>query len=283
MSDEAVTDRLLAVQSAVRMAGQRALEFYRERAQLAVISKGVQDRVTEADRSIEDELRQCLQERFSEDAFLGEESGASDGAPDGDGALWVVDPIDGTDCFVFGIPSWCISIAWMHRRQVKVGVIYDPIHDEMFSASLGGGAFLNGSAITASQATDLGGGLVGIGYSPRVAPDAVLSAIRRVADAGGMFHRCGSGALSLAWVAAGRLLGYFEPHMNAWDCLAGLLLVDEAGGWTNRFLDNDGLTAGNPVFAAAPGMAEHIKHIGGYEAATQGRTPSPRAAGPPAA
>jgi myo-inositol-1(or 4)-monophosphatase len=270
MPDEAVTDRLLAVQSAVRMAGQRALEFYRERGHLAVISKGVQDRVTEADRTIEDELRKYLHERFSGDAFFGEESGASDGALDGDGALWVVDPIDGTDCFVFGIPSWCISIAWMHRRQVEIGVIYDPIHNEMFSASLGGGAFLNGSAITVSQATDLRGGLVGIGYSPRVAPDQVLSAIRRVADAGGMFHRCGSGALSLAWVAAGRLLGYFEPHMNAWDCLAGLLLVREAGGWTNDFLAENGLVRGNEAIAAAPGLLGQIQSVCGVSPAAVG-------------
>lgn len=267
MQADPVMDRLSAAKDVARIAGGRALEYYAERAGLAVVSKGVQDRVTEADQSVEDAIRNYLEDHFPEDGFLGEESGTLDGGLDTEGGLWVVDPIDGTDCFVFGIPSWCISIAWVYRRQITIGVIYDPIHDEMFAGALGRGAALNDNAIAVSEATDARGGLVGIGYSPRVTPDDSISAIRRLAEAGGMFHRCGSGALSLAWVAAGRLIGYFEPHMNAWDCLAGLLLVREAGGWTNDFLANDGLARGNAAIAAAPGLVDQIQFVSGVGSA----------------
>ena len=261
-SDETLS-RLSAAQAAARTAGRNALGFYGDRSKLTVRVKGVQDRVTEADRSIEAEIRRDLSERFPNDAFLGEEGGASENALDTDGGLWVVDPIDGTDCFIFGLPSWCVSIAWVHHGAMTVGVIYDAIHDEMFSAVHGQGAFLNGGKIQVSDATDAKDGLIGVGYSPRVDPEHMLGAFRRLTESEGMFHRCGSGALSLAWVAAGRLIGYYEPHMNAWDCLAGLLLVREAGGWTNDFLAGDGLARGNAAAAAAPGVVDHIRFISG--------------------
>jgi len=258
-----IAERAEAAQAVARVAGAAALEFYRDRASLGVEAKGPQDRVTLADRAVETLIRSSLGEQFPGDAFFGEEDGPSPNALDTDGGVWVVDPIDGTDCFVFGIPSWSISIAWLNRRRVTIGVVYDPLHEEMFAAALGGGATLNGRAIQASDITEATAGLVGIGYSSRVAPDDTLAALRRLMDAGGMFHRCGSGALSLAWVAAGRLAGYFEPHMHAWDCLAGLLLVREAGGWTNDFLAGNGLADGNPAVAAAPGLIEHLRFVGG--------------------
>jgi myo-inositol-1(or 4)-monophosphatase len=263
MQPEGILERLSAAEDIALIAGRRALAFYRERATLAVIDKGVQDRVTEADRAIEDEIRRFLTSRFPDDAFLGEETGESESDIDANGSVWVVDPIDGTDCFVFGIPSWCISIAWVFEQRITIGVVYDPLHDEMFAASAGGGATLNGQRIRAADASDATRGLVGIGYSSRVSSDDLIRALRRLTDIGGMFHRCGSGALSLAWVAAGRLIGYFEPHMNAWDCLAGLLLVREAGGWTNDFLANGGLAHGNPALAAAPGFVDQIRFVSG--------------------
>jgi myo-inositol-1(or 4)-monophosphatase len=263
MQLEGILDRRSAAEEIARIAGRRALAFYRERTSLAVIDKGIQDRVTEADRAIEAEIRRFLTSRFPDDAFLGEEAGASGSDINADLGVWVVDPIDGTDCFVFGIPSWCISIAWVFKQQITIGVVYDPLHDEMFTATAGAGATLNGQRIYAADANDATRGLVGIGYSSRVEPDDLLRALRRLTEIGGMFHRCGSGALSLAWVAAGRLIGYFEPHMNAWDCLAGLLLVREAGGWTNDFLANGGLANGNPALAAAPAFVKQIRFVSG--------------------
>jgi myo-inositol-1(or 4)-monophosphatase len=267
MQPEEIQARLSAAEDIARIAGRSALAFYRERSTLAVIDKGVQDRVTEADRAIEAEIRDFLTGRFPDDGFLGEEAGASADTLASDAGVWVVDPIDGTDCFVFGIPSWCISIAWIFRHRMTIGIVYDPLHDEMFVAAAGHGATLNGKSISVADATDAKRGLVGIGYSSRITPDDLLSALRRLTDIDGMFHRCGSGALSLAWVAAGRLIGYFEPHMNSWDCLAGLLLVREAGGWTNDFLAGGGLVRGNPALAAAPGFVDQIRFVSGEDSA----------------
>ncbi len=241
---------------------------------LEVDEKGIQDRVSNADRRIELSIRDSLAARFPDDGFLGEEYGETDAAGSRGAGTWVVDPIDGTDCFIFGIPSWCISVAWMQNGRTELGVVFDPVHDEIFTAARGHGAFVNQTPIKAADATDFGAGLVAIGHSLRTDSDQTLAALHRLLSLGGMYHRCGSGALSLAWVAAGRLIGYYEPHMNSWDCLAGLLLVEEAGGWTNDFLDGDGLRTGNAALAAAPALIEQIKFISGIadnDPSTSGR------------
>ena len=243
-----------------------ALELFRVRDTLDVDHKGLQDRVSIADRKVELTIRERLSSRFPEDRFVGEELGADPGAkatPGDEYGTWVIDPIDGTDCFLFGIPSWSVSLAWVQGNETRIGIVYDPVHDELFSARQGGGAWLNDGRL---EIADVGGsqsGLIGIGHSTRVDPDMTLTAMNHLFSMGGMFHRCGSGALSLAWVAASRLIAYYEPHMNAWDCLAGLLLVREAGGWTNDFMSEDALTAGNMAVAAAPGMIDQIRIISG--------------------
>ncbi len=264
--------RLETAQSAAREAGKFALAMFQHRETLEVMSKGPQDRVTIADRNAENIIRDRIAAEFPSDNILGEEFGHGGGeAPAGEN-LWVVDPIDGTDCFVFGLPMWSVSVAWMEDGMVKVGAIYDPVHDEMYAASLDGGAFLNGDRLKASPASEPTDGLVGIGHSLRVDRADTLAALDRLMEMGGIFHRCGSGALSIAWVAAGRLIAYYEPHINAWDCLAGLLLVTEAGGWTNDFLANDGLVSGNPVLASGPGMVDHIRTVAGLAGEAGGET-----------
>lgn len=267
--------RFAVAQDVAREAGRRALAASRADGGLAVETKGLQDRVTEVDRNVQSFIAEAIAARFPQDDFLGEESDAQDAPTRADGPLWVVDPIDGTDCFVFGLPSWCISIAWLDAGETRLGAIYDPIHDELFAAAEGLGATLNGVPIAVSPAGSLAAGLVGIGYSSRVRPQDTLEPLSRLMANGGMFHRCGSGALSLAWVAAGRLLGYFEPHINSWDCLAGLLIVREAGGRINDFLADDGLTRGGPVAAAAPGVAAHIGMIGGLDLVEPETLPGP--------
>lgn len=270
MSADALDGRFELAREIARRAGLHALAAFGARDALTVESKGVQDRVTETDRSVQAMIEAAIRERFPGDGFLGEESDPATLPAETEGGLWVVDPIDGTDCFVFGLPSWCVSIAWMKGGRTRIGVIYDAVHDELFAAALGRGATVNGAPLSISGARAPSGGLVGIGYSLRVPPEATLAPLKRLMDGGGMFHRCGSGALSLAWVASGRLIGYFEPHMNAWDCLAGLLLVEEAGGWTSAFLDDGALARGNPVAAAAPGVVAHIQAISGLFGAAGG-------------
>ncbi len=245
--------RFDAAKAVAREAGQLALDYFRDLDALVVEHKGHQDLVSRADRDVEALIRRRLMEAFPGDAILGEEAGLT-GAP-GDGGTWVVDPIDGTSGFLAGIPAWCVSIAFALGGEAEIGVINAPVTDELFTARRGGVARLNGAPIQASRAHSLEHGSVGVGLSNRVSPDAVLAFIDRLVRGGGLYFRNGSGALMLAYVAAGRLLGYYEPHMNAWDCLGGVALVRAAGGATNNVLAGDGLMGGGPVLAGGQGVS----------------------------
>lgn len=260
MTDKGLS-RLEVALDAARAAGKLALSLYSDVGKLQVDYKGPQDRVSEADRNAELLIRKLISESYPEDGILGEEFEFKH--PKTNGGVWVIDPIDGTDCFLSGIPSWCVSIAFMHGGTTTIGVIFDPVHNDAYWAELGKGAFINDKPLKMQEINNADAGLIGIGHSLRIDRSKTLQALDRLMKVNGMFHRCGSGALSLAWVASGKLIGYFEPHMNSWDCLAGLLLVREAGGWTNDFLEGDGLHSGNMAIAAAPGMADILKEISG--------------------
>jgi myo-inositol-1(or 4)-monophosphatase len=262
MDDRQISKRFSAAQAIVREAGDLAMRYFRDRDSLAVESKGAQDVVSAADRAVEAMILDRIAARFPADSVLGEETG---GPQSWDGAtpLWVVDPIDGTACFVNGIPVWCVSIALVVSSEIEIGVIYDPNADELFAAHRGHGATLNGVPMRPSTATCFAEGTVGIGYSPRREAAPVVQAIAQLLAEGGMFQRNGSGALMLAYVAAGRLIGYYEAHINSWDCLAALAMIREVDGWTNDFLAGDGLTRGNAVGAAAPGLAEAMQRLSG--------------------
>lgn len=249
-----------ACQTAIA-AGELALEYFNNLGSLTVRSKGVQDMASEADTNTELLIRKAVAQVFAEDAFLGEESHDSFIAEAGKGT-WIVDPIDGTQPFINGIRSWCVSIAYFAAGRIRLGVIYDPTTDELFAALDGRGATLNGQAIKASAAASVMDGLVSVGYSNRVTPADTLQPLERLLQANGMYHRSGSGALSLAYVAAGRLIGYFEPHMNSWDLAAGILLVKEAGGQTNNCLRNEAeLLQGNVVIAACASVYGELEAL----------------------
>nr|WP_316641886.1 inositol monophosphatase [uncultured Roseateles sp.] len=247
----ALMDRYELARSIAREAGLQALAMFRRRDELVIESKGLQDMVSAADQETEAFIRAEVQARFAADGFLGEEGGLDRGDAD---FLWVIDPIDGTACFVNGMHSWCLSIGVLHRGQPVIGVVYDPNSDEMFHAAQGQGAFVNSKAIKVLEAAAVSEGVLGVGFSHRVPVSAFVPFLDRVLEAGGMFIRNGSGALMLAYVAAGRLIGYYEPHINAWDCLAAIVLLQEAGGAVNDFLANGGLQRGNPIIAAGPAL-----------------------------
>ena len=253
-------ERIDQAESIIRDAGSLALDFFGRQAELHIERKGLQDTVSQADRAVETLIRQRLASCFAEDTFLGEESGNS-GAREACGFTWVVDPIDGTDCFINGIRAWCVSIALVGQGEVQGGVIYDPNAQELYKAVAGHGASLNGKPIHVSTADDLALGIVGVGFSHRVKPAPTLDILGKLLGAGGMYQRNGSGALMLAYVAAGRYLGYYEAHINSWDALAGVALVREAGGWTNDFLADDGLQKGSVVLASAPGVAAGLRSM----------------------
>lgn len=264
MADHEIVRRLHAAQTLARDGGQLALRQFRDHEKLEVRSKGVQNITSQADEAVEALIRERLAALFPEDGFFGEETGAAN-AEGGVRGIWVVDPIDGTDCFVNGIPVWSVSVAFVLGGEIEVGVVYDPNAEEMFVARRGHGAHVNGRPIKPSPATSFRDGVVCVGYSTRREPGPTLDVLGRLLHEGGMFQRNGSAALALSYIASGRYIGYFEYHINSWDCLAGLALIREAGGWTSDFLDGDGLRRGNALAASAPGLAAAMKDLTGVE------------------
>ena len=247
----ALEERYRAGRELTRDAGRLAAEYAAKLSTLDIRMKGAQDVVTEADLEVELFIKQGLR-RFPTDGFLGEETGA-DAVTDADG-VWVVDPIDGTQPFASGLPSWCVSIGYVRGGELQFGFVYNPPLDELFEGGLGRPALLNGNPITPHQGRSLADGIVSVGFSPRVGADDVLPVLDRLLRQGGMFYRNGSAALSLCYVACGRLLGYVEPHLNSWDALGALAVIHAAGGRTNAYLNADSLLTGDRVVAAPPAV-----------------------------
>jgi myo-inositol-1(or 4)-monophosphatase len=239
----------------VRRAGALALEGFRQARSVPTAMKGPQDYLTETDAAVERLLRQDLAALHPEDGFLGEEEGGGAVA----GSVWVADPIDGTANFARGIPHFCISVAYVAAGRTELGAIYNPALDDLWLARRGAGATLNGAPIAAAATRDFSAASVELGWSTRIPNADYLDVAARLLAIGANVRRAGSGALGLAYVADGRQDAYAELHMNPWDCLAGLLLVSEAGGRVNDFLaGGSGLKAGNPVLAVAPALAAGV-------------------------
>lgn len=246
MSDP-IDDRFALAQNIASEGGELALRFFNARDTLIVEDKvNPQDMVSQADREVEILLRKRITEAFPDDAILGEEGGGQTGTT---GFTWVLDPIDGTAPFLAGLPHWCVVVAVVKDDETVAGVIAQPMAAEVFSARKGSGTWLNGKKASVGVELKINNCNVGMGISHRSPLPPFLDAIGRVCHAGGMFYRNGSGAVMLASVAVGRLGGYYEPHMNPWDCLAGLLMVREAGGKTLPFPPGPG---GGIVLAGAP-------------------------------
>ncbi len=252
----ALSTRFLVACALARTAGEIAKQRFLHRDSFTVGFKGPQDYLTEVDGEVERLIATRVHEVFPEDGFLGEEGEGRVGRP---GApIWVVDPIDGTSNFARGAPHFCVSIAAVLDGEVEIGVIYDPMVDELFAARRGAGATLNSAPMRVSATVDLKVASVEVGWNMRSGADAFLGLIGRVVKAGCAVARSGSGALGLAYVAAGRRDGYVENHMNAWDCLAGVVLVREAGGYVSDFLAGEGLREGNGILACTPGVKDAL-------------------------
>jgi len=251
-------DRLEFAVALAQKAGELGLDYFRRLETLTVTKKGHQDLVSEADRNVETLIRKELAASFPDDGILGEEHGVEEGTS---GYTWVIDPIDGTANFVAGIPQWCVILACVYQGEVTVGVIHDPVCGETFRASLGGGAFLNGKPMKVSGSESLAEGSVGVGFNGRTAATDAINVVGAVVSKGGVFFRNASGGLMLAYTASGRLIGYVESHMNAWDCLAGMLLTREAGGKVMDQDINQALYHGARVVAGAPGVYPDLKEI----------------------
>ena len=253
-----VSDRYDAALRIARSGGAMALDYFRKLGTLKVENKGHQDFVTIADQNVETHVRDLIAEAFPGDGIVGEEHAPK---PSGTGFTWVIDPIDGTTNFINAIPQWCVIITVVEGNDAVIGVTYDPVHDEMYAARRGHGATLNDAPLICPADTAVTSGTIATGMNNRITAEGAVRVVSGIIAEGGVFHRNASGGLSLAYVAAGRLLGYVEQHMNAWDCLAGHLLISEAGGQVENWDAKEVIVNGTEVVAGSRGVYDRLQMI----------------------
>jgi len=222
---------------AARSAGNIIIRSLQHVDHLEVTTKGRNDFVTDVDRLAEQEIINAIHKAYPDHAVLAEESGQQ-----GDNeTVWVIDPLDGTTNFLHGFPHYCVSIAVMVRGKIEHGVIYDPLRDEMFTATRGAGAQLNDRRLRVAKRKELTNALLATGFPFKYHQhlDSYLATFNAVFSQVADVRRAGSAALDLAYVAAGRLDGYWEIGLEKWDLAAGVLLIEEAGGVVSDFAGND--------------------------------------------
>ena len=246
--------------AAARRAGDMALRYADRIEQLTVRSKNPNEIVTEVDQAAERIIIEHIRTGYPDHAFLGEESGAS-----GSGEYeWIIDPIDGTTNYVHRFPVFCVSLALRRRGELQLGVIYDPLRQEMFTTTRGGGARMNERRIRVSRQETLAGSLIGTGFPYRRNlewVDTYMRMLRQVMRRTSGVRRPGAAALDLAYVAAGRLDGFWEFGLKPWDIAAGALLIEEAGGWISGLEpDTDCMDTGH-VLAGAPKVYAELRKL----------------------
>lgn len=273
MTNIDIEQREAALKRIILDAGDTALRYFRSRKAGEYELKGHQDILTEADTLVEALILREIGESFPDDLILGEESARQ---PANTASLWVVDPIDGTANFARGIAHFCVCIAWVYRGITELGAIYNPVSQELYLTRRGHYALKNDQPLRCTAIADTQLASFELGWSARHSQRRYLDVMAAILNLGASIRRGGSGALALAWVAEGRTDGYVEIHMNAWDCLAGLLLVREAGGQTGIIpQDAAGLYNGLPVLAAAPGVATALARAASIPLTTEVITPAP--------
>lgn len=239
-------------------AGKMAMQYFRDFSSLIIEDKGVHNPVSNADRSVEQMIRDEISKSFPDDGVIGEEFPIKYGVSEFN---WVIDPIDGTSNFIREIPSWVVSIACIQNSLPIIGSLYAPVYDELYFSRRNCGAHLNHNPIIVANAEKLSDGLTGIGISSQseVNPAPLLTETLLKQD--GMFVRSGSGALDLAYVASGRYIAFMENYMKSWDCLAGILIAEEAGAIIHAMDYDKMLDQGGTVVASAPGVHHKVKSI----------------------
>ena len=245
-------------EKAALSAGRIMLRGFGRRELLKTRAKQPNDFVSETDISCEREILTQLNKAYPDHAILGEEAGLV-GSKDSS-YRWIIDPLDGTTNFLHGIPHFAVSIALMKDEVALVGVIFDPCKNDLFTAVKGEGAMLNKRRIRVTERRNLKGALLGTGipYNPQRDLDQYLRGLKSLIHDTAGVRRAGAAALDLAYVAAGRLDGFWEFELQPWDIAAGALLVQEAGGMVSDFDGgNDYLSSGNTL-AANPALLKKM-------------------------
>jgi myo-inositol-1(or 4)-monophosphatase len=237
---------------AARAAGDLISRYADRVDSLKVSAKGRNDFVSEVDRQAEREIVSILHKSFPSHGFLGEEGGRQ-GIARGE-YVWVIDPLDGTTNFLHGFPQYCVSIALLHKGRPECGVIYDPLRQELFTAKRGGGATLESRRLRITKQSTFKGALLGTGFpfKDQRHNDAYFGTLRDLMKDTAGIRRAGSAALDLAYVACGRLDGFWEIGLMPWDMAAGVLLVQEAGGMVTDFENGERIFETGNVIAANP-------------------------------
>ena len=234
---------------AARSAGNIIIRSLQHVEHLEVTTKGRNDFVTDVDRLAEQEIISVIHKSYPDHAILAEESGEQGDSE----TIWIIDPLDGTANFLHGFPHYCVSIGVMVRGRIEHGVIYDPLRDELFTASRGAGAQLNDRRLRVTKQKTLAGSLIATGFPFKYHEHfpAYLATFNAVFPEVSDLRRGGSAALDLAYVAAGRVDAYWELGLQKWDLAAGVLLIEEAGGVVSDFtggenhIEHGNLVAGN--------------------------------------
>lgn len=213
---------------AAKLAGKLLMASYGKLKNSQISTKSKNDFVTELDRKSEALIISIIKKRFPSHGILAEE-GSSD---KGDGTLWIIDPLDGTSNYIHQFPMFSVSIGILQKGRLEAGVVYDPVHDEMFTAQRGKGAFLNKKRVHTTRVKHLADGLVatGIPFRARDRFDEYLASFEKISLGSVGLRRAGSAALDLVYVACGRFDGFWEINLSPWDIAAGALIIEEAGG-----------------------------------------------------
>jgi myo-inositol-1(or 4)-monophosphatase len=237
---------------AARRAGSIINRAALDRTQLEIRSKHANDFVTQVDKAAEAAVIDIIRQAYPDHAILGEESGALEGKKAE--YRWIIDPLDGTTNYIHGLPHYCVSIGLQHRGTMEHGVIYDPAKNELFTASKGRGAFLDDRRIRVTKCAGLKDALVGTGFPFKELPrlDLYCRQLKEMMKQASGVRRTGSAALDLAYVAAGRMDGFWELGLSPWDVAAGALLVQEAGGLVGDLSGDSGYLEGGEIAAATP-------------------------------
>lgn len=237
---------------AARAAGDLIVRYVDRIDTLKITPKGRNDFVSEVDRQAEREIVNILHKAYPDHGFLGEEGGRQ-GLARGD-FVWVIDPLDGTTNFLHGFPQFAVSIALLHKGRIECGVIYDPMRQELFTAKRGGGATLESRRLRVTRQNSFKGALLGTGFpfKDQRQMDAYLGMFRELAKDTAGIRRAGSAALDLAYVACGRLDGFWEIGLMPWDMAAGILMIQEAGGIVTDFEKGDKFMETGNVLTANP-------------------------------
>jgi myo-inositol-1(or 4)-monophosphatase len=244
---------------AARRAGDLIVKSLSRLDSLKIDTKGRNDFVTDIDRKAEEDIITTVRRGYPDHAFLAEESGRSGESE----YVWIIDPLDGTTNFLHGFPTFAVSIAVQFRGRLEHAVIYDPSRQEMFTASRGDGAQLEGRKIRVSQQRGLEGALIGTGFPYRIQGphvDTYLSVLKSVMNVAAGVRRPGAASLDLAYVAAGRLDGFWEFGLSPWDTAAGTLLIQEAGGRVGK-PNGEEYELGANVVAGNPKVYENLLDI----------------------